>query len=342
MKWFKGIFFVSLAFSIAGVVAIGSILSSVYLRTPNPDAASVAFEIAIGEGVNQISVDLDQAGLINNKLLFETYVWLLGREGDFKAGRYQIQPGVNLSELVSLLTGVGTGVDVTVTIPEGYTAAQIGGLLEEKLGIDSFRWEGVTGIDSAFDHVVAVTRDKPDSVGLEGYLFPDTYYFSSDTTAGEIVLKMTLTLERRLAENNVNAFLGDSDPYNFHQLLTLASIIEREVRSEEDMALVSDIFRKRLEAGMALQADSTVNYVTGNDTPAISLEDRDIDSPYNTYKYAGLPPGPISNPGIAAIIAAYNPEPNDYWFFLTTPEGEVIYAETFEEHVTNKRIYLGG
>jgi len=101
------------------------------------------------------------------------------------------------------------------------------------------------------------------------------------------------------------------------------------------------LFLRRLEIGMMLQADSTINYVTGKKTPSVSYDDLEIDSPYNTYKVQGLPPGPISNPGMAAIRAVYEPEPNDYFYFLTTPEGEVIYARTFNEHVANKNRYLG-
>jgi UPF0755 protein len=247
---------------------------------------------------------------------------------------------MNLVALTSALTGAASAYSVVVTIPEGYTLKQIGEVLSDKLGIDPAEWERVTGVDSPIAHVVDVTRDKPDSVDLEGYLFPDTYHFTKENTAEAIALEMIQTLKRRLLENEVNAYMGDGDPYNFHELLTLASIIEREVMTDADRALVSDIFHKRLEIGMALQADSTVNYVTGGNDPSISLDDRDIDSPYNTYKHPGLPPGPISNPGIASIIAAVHPEPNDYWYFLTTPEGEVIYATTYDEHLANKQKYL--
>ena len=125
-----------------------------------------------------------------------------------------------------------------------------------------------------------------------------------------------------------------------HEILTLASIIEKEVSSDKDRKLVADIFYKRLDAGVALQADSAVNYVTGKSTPRASAQDLAKESPYNTYRYRGLPPGPIASPGLSAILAAVYPTANPYWYFLTTPAGQAIYSKTFEEHVANKAKYL--
>ena len=317
MKWLKILLASSFLLSLAGIIFVASLMQSLYLRQADAEADAIVFAIASGESVDQISASLEESGLIRNRFLFKTYAWLVGKETKFKAGVYELQPGTSISFLVKTLTGTGTGLEVSVTIPEGYTASQIGVLVETKLAVSAEDWAAA-------------------SAGLEGYLFPDTYRFVIGTTAQEVISTLRENFDRRLEEFAVE--IGTIE--NLEELIILASIIEREVQSEQDMALVSDIFRKRLEVGMALQADSTVNYVTGNDTPAISLEDRDIDSPYNTYKYAGLPPGPISNPGIASIIAANNPQANDYWYFLTTPEGEVIYAETFEEHVENKMLYL--
>jgi len=125
-----------------------------------------------------------------------------------------------------------------------------------------------------------------------------------------------------------------------HEMLTMASIIEREVRGDVDRKMISDLFWRRLDIGMALQADSTVNYVTGGKNPSISFVDRDIDSPYNTYKYRGLPPGPISNPSLSSIEAAIYPEQNNYFFFLTDPAGKVYYGRTLGEQGANRALYL--
>jgi UPF0755 protein len=124
------------------------------------------------------------------------------------------------------------------------------------------------------------------------------------------------------------------------EIVTMASILEKEVQTDEDRAMVADIFWRRLKAGMPLQADSTINYITGKSDSRANLTDIQIDSPYNTYKYPGLPVGPIGNPGLSAIKAAIYPKANGYWYFLTTDDGKVIYAKSFDEHKANKAKYL--
>jgi UPF0755 protein len=146
------------------------------------------------------------------------------------------------------------------------------------------------------------------------------------------------TMEARV--NSLDAPTGDAKDMTLHEVLTLASIVQREVRKESEMKNVADVFLKRLSIGMALQADSTVNYITGGDDPSISLDDRDIESPYNTYQNPGLPPGPISNPGLDALTAVIHPASNPYLYFLTDDLGNVYYARTFDEHLANKAKYL--
>lgn len=308
-------------------------------RQPPEVSDTMTFTIESGATTSAIAADLQSAGLIKSAWLFTTLVRLSGSGGELQAGEYAIPRGEGMIALLLALRYGQNQSQVTITIPEGYTIEQIGALVQSKLSITMVEWQGATGLDSPLAHDLDVTRDKPDGVDLEGYLFPDTYTFASGTTAEEVVREMIETLKRRLMENDINAYLSDSDPYNWHEIMTMASIVEREVRDPEDMKLVADIFWKRLAIGMALQADSTVNYVTGKKTPGVSLDDLQIDSPYNTYKYPGLPPGPISNPGIAAISAAVQPTANQYYYFLTTDDGTVMYATTYEEHLANKARY---
>ena len=193
--------------------------------------------------------------------------------------------------------------EIEVTIPEGFVLSQI----EER-----FKKAGI-------DLEVADSD--------EGYLFPDTYRFYLSATSLDVVKRMKDTFVKKV---------GNIDRDD----LILASIIQKEVAGAEDMKIVAGIFKKRLSRGLALQADSTVNYVTGKSNPRALIKDTKIDSLYNTYKYPGLPPGPISNPGLSAILAAKNPEVSPYWYFLTTPEGEVIYSKDFEEHKQARFKYL--
>ncbi len=336
---------------IAIVVIIFSLIGSVIWtaeqiwKTPINLSDKAAFVIVSGESAHQIAVDLKEDGLIDSVWLFEAFVRFVKRDNRLQAGSYEISRGEGISSLfMTLRYGLQT-TDVEVTIPEGYTLLQVGILVNTKLGISDVDWHKATGDESPFEGTMPLLKDKPDTVDLEGYLFPDTYRFAHDATAEDVVRKMLETMALRLDELEI--VFSDKGCegncwwlQNTHELLTLASIIEREVMTNADRGEVADIFIKRLEVGMPLQADSTINYVSGKKTPGVSADDLQIDSPYNTYKYAGLPPGPISNPGIASIIAANNPQTNDYWYFLTTPQGEVMYAKTYEEQVANKTKYL--
>lgn len=230
--------------------------------------------------------------------------------------------------------------EVTLTFPEGMTLAQMGARVQAAIPtITEEDWNAAVGIASPFaDDPFVVEAKKPSSVDLEGYLFPDTYRFFATATADDIVQKMLHEMDAKFTPDMRAA--AAKAGRSIHDELTLASIVEREVRSDDDRAVVADIFWRRVDTGMALQADSTVNYVTGNTTPSISDADRTIDSPYNTYKYPGLPPGPISNPGLASITAVVTPQANTYWYFLTDADGAVHYAHTNDEQNANKARYL--
>jgi UPF0755 protein len=232
--------------------------------------------------------------------------------------------------------------EVSITIPEGFTLQQIGERVRAALPhITPEEWETAVGPASpVLLNSYFLNQTKPPEVDLEGYLFPDTYRFFADASAEDVVLKMVVTMEGKLSDVFAETGMEFTGDLSVHEILTLASIIEREVMTDEDRALVADIFLHRLEIGMALQADSTVNYVTGKKTPSITDEDRQIDSPWNTYLYPGLPPGPIANPGRASIEAVVNPQPNEYWYFLTDDEGTVHYARTNDEHNSNRAMYL--
>lgn len=330
-----------LALLIVGSVMLGSFVWDAYLIAPGPEAQEVEFTIESGQSVETIAQNLKEADLIKGETPFKLYAKWAKAETALQAGIFKLQTGMSYSRLVTELTRA-EAAEVQVTIPEGYTLEQIGQAVREQLPqISEEDWRMVTGSDTPLRASAWVLSVLPEDQGLEGYLFPDTYRFREDADAETVVATMLSTLKRRLAENEiVDLNILYADDLTFHEILILASIVEKEVRTEESMKNVADIFLKRLRIGMALQADSTVNYVTGGDSPSISLEDTKIDSPYNTYQRVGLPPGPISNPGLKAIDAVLNPTINDWYYFLTSPEGEVYYAKTFDEHVINKNKYL--
>ena len=289
-------------------IAVGNFLRLSF-RELKPMAPFWDMEIAQGETAGVVVDRLAARGIRKHPHQFRLYLKLSGREGDIQAGTATIYQDDSFASIVDALTSADVW-EVQMTIPEGFTVAQIG-----------------TRVRETFP---SITQEGWDAAakGTEGYLFPDTYRFAKDATAQEIVTRMKETSALRVVRLGVPVEKDD---------IILASIVEREVRKDEDRRMVADIFLKRLEIGMALQADSTVNYATGKANPSATYADIKIDSPYNTYKYRGLPPAPISNPGYAAIFAVLHPIPNDYYYFLTTPSGEVKYARTLAEHNANRQ-----
>lgn len=320
---------------VVGAIAVCQIYRF-WIQAPNVDSEVQVVNVYAGEGLSDVATMLDEEGLIANAFWFKWYGRLDGAQKNIQVGEFELSEGMNYASIVDTLTRADDE-EIQITIPEGYTLDQIGGVVMENFDVTEAEWGVLTGMESPFEsHEFVVAAQKPEDVDLEGYLFPDTYRFFADASGEDVVERMLNTMQSRVEENDITP----PDGWTMHEMLTLASILEREVRGAEDKAMVADIFYKRLDIGMALQADSTVNYVTGKDTPSISLADRDIDSPYNTYLYPGLPPGPISNPGLESLEALTRPIPNDYFYFLTNEEGEVIYSVTHDSHVQNKAIHL--
>jgi UPF0755 protein len=182
-------------------------------------------------------------------------------------------------------------------------------------------------------------KDKPKNKNLEGYLFPDTYRFFTDVSGEEVILKMLSNFDNKLAPKMREDI--SSQGKTIFEIITMASVIEKEVRSEKDMKIVSGIFWDRIKNGQALESCATLAYILGVNKPQYSYEDTRIKSPYNTYINRGLPAGPIANPGIKAIEAAIYPEYTGYNYFLTASEtGETIFSRTYEEHLINKNKYI--
>jgi UPF0755 protein len=326
---------------IAGFIACGWFLLGILNPLTLPQNTFIIIE---GEGVNQISNNLKNQGLIRNQFIFETYAYLKDIEGNFQTGEYLLPSVVNIKRLTEILTTGQSVKEWDLTVPEGFTladiAARVSGLVPIKVedfysAVGSGKASGKTNIDLANYDFLA---DKPAKASLEGYLFPDTYRFFAYATVDDVVRKMLMNFDKKLTPD-ARAAIAEQDKKIF-DIITMASIIEREVRTDQDRAIISGIFWKRLDIGMALQADSTINYVTGKKTPSVSSTDLELDSLYNTYKYPGLPPGPICNPGLASINAAIYPEASAYWYFLTDDHGAVHYARDFEEHKANKAQYL--
>lgn len=262
------------------------------------------FEVKKGESAATIAQHLHSAGLIRSPLYFRILVRLKGLS--LQAGTFQISPAAPPDQVALVLT-TGKAVDRKLTIPEGYRIEQIG------------QTAGFT-----------VTDFKTAAKGLEGQLFPDTYFVKEGITPAELVTLM---------HDNFVKKVGNVD----QPTLILASLIERETKGEAEKPIVAGILKKRLNAGWPLELDATIQYMLGkadNWWPDTTLLDRRTPSKYNTYLNKGLPPAPIGNPGLSSINAARAPKDSPYWFYLHDGEGQIHYATTLEEHNQNIATYI--
>jgi UPF0755 protein len=272
---------------------------------------------------------LESAGVLGSPRLFRIYASLTGRDRDIKAGTYLLEPGLSWNELIQALSA-GRGIEQSITVPEGLSLREIIPLLARSIGapVESL-W--TVARDSATRRRLGVpTRD------LEGYLFPDTYRFMYGTSAREAVRDMVRRFEDVWdpAWNARVAEMGMSR----HAVITLASIVEKEARLAEERPVIAAVYHNRLRQGMPLQADPTIQYAIGEHRNRVLYRDLKIDSPYNTYRNRGLPPGPIASPGRASIEAALFPANVPYRYFVAHPDGHHEFRVTFEEHTAARRL----
>ncbi len=326
-------------FLLALFIACGYFYYWYNINIPISDNSQIInFVVQKGWGSTKISQELTKAGLIRNSYVFQLYTWKNAISSRLQDGEYLLTKNLNLKEISQILSrGAGTSKEITLKFIEGWNNNKFAAYLEEK---------GISEQKDFFD-VVQKKADwwddydflnsRPKNADLEGYLFPDTYNVYRDSSISDIVRKLLDNFDIKLT-SDLRQEIENQDK-SIHEILTLASILEKEVSTDYDRKMVADIFYKRLKIGMPLQADSTVNYVTGKSVARSSGKDLQTDNLYNTYKYKGLPPGPICNPGMSAIIAAIYPIKNEYYYFLTTPEGKVIYSKTHDEHVAAKVKY---
>ena len=321
-----------------GVLAIflGRGAAKVYLGKPTKNAQEIVLEVLPGSSVNTIVDQLVELELLDAPFWFKVYGRLTNQATGLQAGTFAIAPGNSIVRLYRAL-GDADVAEREVTILEGWTIQDLEDSLVER-GIAEPGEVVALANDAAFRSKWPFLSELPATLDIEGYVFPETYRVFADATGEDVLTKALNTFDARIATPKQAAV--NATGRNLFDVVTIASIIEREVQRPEDMAMVADLINRRLEIGMPLQMDSTVNYFTGKNDPSITFTDRDRPSPYNTYLNPGLPIGPISNPSEQAIDAVLNPSPNPYLFFLTTPQGEVIYSRTNDEHVRAKNRYL--
>lgn len=290
------------------------------MKAPDPknETASI-FVINKGTAIRQVGNDLKEQGFIKDPVVYFLYLKKEGIEKEIQAGSYRLSPSMTLPQVLDALQH-GT-IDVWVTIPEGYRAEEIAQVLESSLSSYEPSW-------------VETLKDN------EGYLFPDTYLVPHAADIDTVVSIMRNNFNTKVIEAGL-----DPDGSNMRRAVIIASLIEREAIRDDEKPLISSVINNRLANGMALDIDATLQYIKGVDQEGNwwsvpTGEERQIDSPYNTYQNPGLPPTPIANPGIVAIEAAISPEQSPYYFYIHDTDGQVHFAETLEGHNRNVDQYL--
>ena len=327
----KKIFFVLSALT-------GILLFGWYITNIGPVSQSKNLQIFVipkGQPTRTILKRLQANGIIRSSSATEIYLFLTKQRGLFQAGSFKLNPAMPISEVASVLK-TGT-LDVWITIPEGWRAEQI---------VDELKNQDLLGnVDS--NELYQLFRQS------EGRLFPDTYLFAKDSTPEQIISRMVETFSQKT--NNQQPITNND--------IIFASLVEREAKHDIDRPLIASVLKNRLKIGMALQVDATLQYAKASTIEnrrssrelspegkqktennewwgAVSPNDKNINSPYNTYKFPGLPPGPIANPGIESLTAVINPAKTDYLYYISEPNGATHYAKTLEEHNANIQKYL--
>jgi UPF0755 protein len=308
------------------------------------------FVIEKGAGSKEISVALEKNGLISWGPAFRFFALATGASKNLKAGTYYFSASMNIPEIVGKLKR-GDIAKETITVVEGWDLRDIGMALEqEKLFEKNQFWfaAGYPDYNSKPDPQMQTVEDfsdyydflsdKPKTAGLEGYIFPDTYEVANVDGVNTFI-KDTLDNFGKKLTPGMRAEIKKQKKTVF-DIVTMASLIEKEVRTLNDKKIVSGLLWKRMSVYMPLQVDATIAYIKGSATTEVSIADTKTDSPYNTYKYLGLPQGPICSPGLDSIIAAIYPKSSPYWYYLSTPEGKTIFSRTLDEHNIAKIKYL--
>lgn len=300
----------------------------------------IPFHVSPGETGATIGPRLQEKGLIRDVRLFRLLARHREVDDKLQAGEYLLRPDMDMNELLTALQH-GRAPSTRLRVIEGWRAEQIGELLEER-GIATLN--EFMALVQRGEYSYDFLQGRPQR-SLEGFLFPDTYELSPDATASQIIQDMLQNFDRRAppAMRQRAQALG----LTLHQVLTLASIVEREAALPQERPVIASVYLNRLRAGMHLDADPTVQYALGCDSqgnwwPKLRPEDMEIASPYNTYRHAGLPPGPISNPGLESIKAVLEPANTAYLYFVRNDlkgDGSHIFATTFQEHLANIQKY---
>lgn len=293
----------------------------------NVPGESITIEIPQRSTTASISQDLYEKGLIRSPFFFQVYTRLKGLDGRLQAGEYQLSPQMSLTEILDRLT-TGKVTTYSFTIPEGFTLKQITNRLAEKGLIDPVKFQDLLQNGNFPYRFLEGIPNRENR--LEGFLFPATYKVVKGTSEEQIIDMMlkrfgqayTEEMEQEARKRNLTTM----------ELITIASLIEKEARVDSERPIIAGVLYNRLEKGMLLQVDATILYALGEHRERVMYEDLEVDSPYNTYKHKGLPPGPIASPGLSSIKAALEPQSHGYYYYVAKADGSHAFSRTLAEH----------
>jgi UPF0755 protein len=330
VQWVVQILKIVTVVVMSGLILLGGTRAFDYYRDQaTPDDIGRVYTITIreAEDVDDVAAKLKDAGLITSDLYFKTRLRVESKS--LEPGTYRLTKGQSVADIIELITseesevrsGGGESATLTITVIEGWRTEQIAEELERlglEAGAEGFMNAARSFPNDAFDFLA----DRPDPTSLEGYLFPDTYNFKTDTPPEDIIVSMLNNFQSKIS-TDMRQRAGEMG-LTLNQVLTFASLVEREAQVGEERPIIADVYLKRYAEGWRLDADPTVQYVvgsTGDWWPELSGDDLFVESPYNTYQFVGLPPGPIANPGYSSINAVLYPAETPYYFFVALPDG---------------------
>lgn len=288
------------------------------------DSQSQVFEVKSGMTLKQVAQKLSQQGLIRSASAFQAIAFIQEKQKQVMVGEFELSPSMQPTKILGRLTS-GKTVLYPITIPEGYRITEIAELLHSKGLADR-----ETVIRETRNKSLIQSLDIPTD-SLEGYLFPETYHFSKRTPESKIVQKMVDTFKKQVFNPQILKSAKEGS-LSWHEIITLASLIEKETGLDSERKIISSVFYNRLRKNMRLQTDPTVIYAIEKFDGNIRKRDLKIDSPYNTYRYKGLPPGPIANPGLKSILAAISPNESNHLYFVSRQDGSHHFSSTLIEH----------
>ncbi|AFM12654.1 endolytic transglycosylase MltG [Turneriella parva] len=310
---------------------MGALAMYISLRSVGDGSRHIDFAVKAGSNLSNVSARLSEANLVGSETLFKLYMRLTGKAGRIKFGVYDLHDGMSAAKIAQTITS-GKTKTISITIAEGLHNRQIADLfVEKKFFASRDEFLQVAAKKSILD------KYKIPAQSAEGYLFPDTYFLPQGYPKDKIIEHMIEHFFEKAKE--VKNF--PTEPRKIHETVILASIVEREAKLKDERPLIAAVFHNRLRDSEPLESCATVQYLFEKPKARLFYKDLEVESPYNTYKVRGLPPGPIGSPGIAAINATVNPEKTDYKFFVLKGDDAHHFSKDFKEHNAAKKKYIG-